>query len=504
MRGLIVVTLATSLFATATPALCSGPAYLVYAGPYSSSPPSAFGHLFIVLSDDSDTPIMLWDVISFTAETYGAGPLRYLAVGITGGFLGRYQQLKFHQKARDYQYIDDRDLWFMKLNVTARQQARIAYFLHESTDQWYPYTFFKRNCAFYIQELLATVTGVIEQPSGTVSPIEVFQTVSKSSLAGPCYHRPSTSKRLRDAAQHVSAQARSTLQSTDWRTAAADTAWISSLDHNDRLFVLDYLKWKSRHYTLPISSPTQQGLELLRVLNAQAVKHRTSHVENLPGHQIPLPGFHSYPKLELAIQSYSGDKQRVHLRYRPALHGHTDPWTGHRPVNTIEILSVALSHPFRGSSTRIDEITLFSQRSIQPSTWISPQTSWLLEAATLRGGIFGPDVLNSHLKMGYGFSRELLPESCIYILGTGAIIGQFGVGQMIAPGFEAGAITYGPHHWRCGIRYFQERNLSKLTQLHERLSFWIHYDIGANWGTTYSIDIDTTQTKSVFALSWFP
>src|SRR5690242_18400045 len=102
-----------------------GPAYLGYAGPYSASPSSSFGHLFLVLAEKPDDPPLLWDVITFTAVTFDADPLRFVMVGMLGGFPGRYSRRKFHQQAREYELLNDRQMWLVELRLSPAQRSSI-------------------------------------------------------------------------------------------------------------------------------------------------------------------------------------------------------------------------------------------------------------------------------------------------------------------------------------------------------------------------------------------
>ena len=108
-----------------------GPVYLVFAGPFSSSPSSAFGHLFLVFQSDLDLPLPLWDVVSFNAKVLDEGPLRFYFIGITGGFLGSYKTIPFHQQAREYEVLEDRDLWLYQLRLSSQDRDNISATLAE-------------------------------------------------------------------------------------------------------------------------------------------------------------------------------------------------------------------------------------------------------------------------------------------------------------------------------------------------------------------------------------
>jgi len=168
-------------------------------------------------------------VVTFNAETYGANPLRFVTVGIAGGFLGRYQRTDFHEKTREYELFDDRDLWLVRLTLSRDERIALEEALNATRGRWYPYTFFDQNCAYYLQSILAEATGSIPEPSGIISPTSVVEAILRSPLAGQSFIRPAASQRLetlaRSAHDHVVAR----LKADDWQAVAADTIWLASL-----------------------------------------------------------------------------------------------------------------------------------------------------------------------------------------------------------------------------------------------------------------------------------
>jgi len=481
-----------------------GPVYLAYAGPYSSSPSSAFGHLFLVIPGADNEPVLLWDVISFSAETHGAGPVRYMIVGMTGGFLGRYQRLEFHEKSRDYQMLDDRDLWLVRLNLSHDQQQMLAAEMAASEGRWFPYTFFVKNCAYYLQLLLSRAIEAIPAPHGPTSPIGVMDTVLRSEIAGPCFFRPAESRRLVRLAADVTPDIVGHLRQTRWTDVVRDTTWLRALSTDDRLFVQEYLGWKMLAHEVPLERSALQGIGLIRLLNALESDVAAAPVGNALGRPVPAPEFHSYSKVTLAFRTIETEEPRVSLRYRPALHEQTDPWLAHRPVNTLEFGSVEISTATSGTSLRLEEVVLFAQRSLSPSDWIASRRSWLLEARVRRGGLFGEDALHSSARGGLGRTWRLSDECFIYVLLTGAVVGADGAGIAFAPGIEVGALALALPNCRLGLQLREEHDVTEWPNGDRHLQSWVRVDLSRDWGATLELTVAQSCTRAELAVCWYP
>lgn len=482
-----------------------GPVYLAYAGPYSSSPPSAFGHLFLVLPQDSTEPSPLWDVVSFSAETNGAGPLTYLTVGIAGGFSGRYQRLDFHEKTRDYELLDDRDLWLTEIVLSAQQRRALASKLAATAGQWYPYTFFERNCAYYLQTMLARVVDDIPVPSGPTSPTDVFERILQSEVAGKSYFRPAASRRLEETGDRVTGTVMTRLRGEAWYDVAADTAWLKELSAHDRMYVQEYLSWKALKRGSALDSDAKRGIALLRVLNGRdrATRGRPER-SNGPGSSIEAPDFHGYTRASLSYID-APSASRIALKFRPALHDQFDAWTAHRPLNALEFLSIEASIAPDGEdpAPRIESVVLFSQRSLNPSTWIAGRRSWMLEVVARRGGLFSADGLHAAARTGGGKTVQVGRWLYVYGLATTAVVTDGG-GVAFAPGLEAGMLVMPVPVLRLGAQWAREHDLLHWSRSHRQVEAWVRYDLAAEWGVRAMADVDEAGTSFTTTIDWYP
>lgn len=481
-----------------------GPAYLVYAGPYSSSPSSAFGHLFLVLARDARDPPPLWSVVTFNAVTFDADPLRYLTIGIAGGFLGRFDRFAFHQKTRDYEVLDDRDLWLLELRLTPEQRGALEEALGRAAGRWYPYSFFRLNCAHYLQALLAEATGAIRRPSGFVSPTSVFEDVQRSSLAGAAYHRPSASHRIEARSAGAAPAVLSRLRAPDWTAQAADLDWISSLGSSERLLAQEVFGLRALQADSLLPAATREGLARLRLLNAQP-RPGAQDTASISGAGVPIPQpeFHHHPRLGLLYSAPRTGAGRVHLKLRGAMHDETDPWLGQQPASTMELLALEVSSPVDRPRARLEAAVLFSQRSLAPSHWTRGRTSWLLEALARRGGIFGEDATHYEARAGLGKTLRLPAGTYLHGLVTLAATGAFGEGAGLAPGVEVGFVSRVAARWRLGGTWTREHDVFEWSRSVQRARLWTRIDVGARWGALVAAEAAASARSLRLGMGWY-
>ena len=425
----------------------------------------------------------MWDAVSFTAETHQAGPLRFVGVGITGGFLGHYRRLKFYQKTRDYQTLEDRDLWLLELTLTDEQRKLLAAGLEGKGDNRYPYTFFHRNCAYYIQAVLADVVPSIPYPSGMVSPVEVYGLAARSDAAGGHFYRPAESTQVHNQLLSLSDSTADKVFDSDWQMLATNFRWLRNLNHEERLIIHEYLEWRSLQLTSVPAREVTEGLELLRFLNAESASGQlTGRRRNVIGTPIRPPRFHRYGKVTASRQL--GGDHRLGLRYRPGVHDSTDPWEGYRPINTMEALALEISVSAwdRLSSLRVEEFVLFSQRSLSPVGPVSAKRSWLLDVVARRPST-GSELVGL-VRYGSGYTREIFHSGThIYALLGGSLVSST-TRTTAAIDLQGGITAITGRAWSGGLET-EWRGKSVIPSVGRlRFGAWAHHDTPGPFGFT--------------------
>lgn len=482
-----------------------GPAYLAYAGPHSSSPASAFGHLFLVLAASDSMPVPLWDVVSFGADTDGAGPLKFFVAGIVGGFSGRYERVPFHEKSRDYESIDDRDLWLLELRLSADERRRLDEVIDAAAGLRYPYTFFVRNCAWYLQELLARADVGLPAPSGLTSPTDVWSMIANTTLAGRTLFRPAAHRRIAMQYAMLDDRAVRRIERDPWDVVAADTAWIARLDPASRMVVSEYAGWRSVKTRGRLPPSTIVGLAALRdfiATNAnEPARNWGADPDMAAGTIVRPPAFHRYTRISAGYRTGSGGN-RLQLRIRPALHDQADPWVAHRPVNTLEFLTIEVSGRPETMDLRLESFVLFSQRSLTANSWLDRRSSWMLEAVLERGGLASRG-LQAAIRTGSGKAFATNTFHAYGIITAGAAASTDAA--TLAIGFELGALLTGGDRWRGGGRWVHERDVAAIRGAGvSRAEIWGRRDLGNDAGVRIGARRLPVGSQYFIAADWYP
>jgi hypothetical protein len=443
-------------------------------------------------------------VLSFNAETNDAGPLRFLGVGITGGFLGTYRTIKFHEQIRDYEALDDRDLWILRLQMSEDEKRSLHDAVQEAKGQWYPYTYFSKNCAYYIQKLLSQALPRLPEPSGIVSPIEVFELMIMKGYAVDCYYRVALSSQLVERSQMLSMKTIEKIRKLGWRQLASDLDWLQDLPAQERYFMQAYFNMKALHCDDPLDQRTQAGMSLIRTMNAsEAVSPEHAGPEASPGRRIAMPDIHAYGRMTASTRIRRDHDARIELCYRPALHDFNDPWLGHRPLNVLEMFSLTVSGSAGRYRPRFEEFSLYSQYSLPPLNDIAARCSWMLDLSARRGGLYGENGISAGIESGWGRTRSLADSAYGYCLVTGAILGSPHHKLALAPGVRAGVGILITEKWRCGAHWDRHRDIFEWPRSFGSGDVWIHRDVDRDWALTIHAIADNSDQEIKLDVNWY-
>ena len=428
-----------------------------------------------------------------------------MIMGITGGFLGRYSEAAFHNQVRHYEILEDRDLWFLQLDFTQDQRAALNRHVSENSSHFYPYLFFTKNCAYYIQEVLSRVINDVPAPSGPTSPVGVMELISDLGVANACYFRPSLSRHLRAESRKITSATLATLCDSDWPELASDQEWITGLTSSERGVVQQYIYYKSLRSKAPPDSSSLKGIELMRVLNALDSKLVDANVDkdNL-GEERAFPAFHSYTKVIVSAESHGESDIRIGVGLRPAIHDMEDPWVGFRKLNTLQMMSVDLSRSLHDADLRLERLTLYSQRALIPVSLVVNDPSWCLELQAERKGVFGSDKLNWVTRGGYGRTWEPVSGSFFYALLSGAVVWASDETVSLAPGIIAGAALVGARSWRAGVDGIFEADLLSGSRIASSADLWLRWDLGNTLGTSVFLGYGENEPRYGIKFAIYP
>jgi len=134
---------------------------VIYASGYLGNPASMYGHLLLKINSTSNTKL-LDNTVNFGAiYPRDENSLRYITLGITGGYQARFATEAFHRHNHIYNESELRDMWEYQLKLSTSEIEFLLMHYWELQSQTFTYYFFKQNCAYQVAKLLELV---IDQP----------------------------------------------------------------------------------------------------------------------------------------------------------------------------------------------------------------------------------------------------------------------------------------------------------------------------------------------------
>lgn len=143
-----------------------------FAAKNAYQPESAFGHVFLIFHQDTIAPDDL--VLEFVGRVDGFSDV---VKTLTDEVSGHYLVQTYAEKRRQYD-LEDRGLYFANLRFTKEEVAALMIEINQRVDKTYPYDFAKRNCAYYLADLLSMVESkmVAVKQTSIVQPVDVMRT----------------------------------------------------------------------------------------------------------------------------------------------------------------------------------------------------------------------------------------------------------------------------------------------------------------------------------------
>lgn len=126
---------------------------VVFPTAHINSPASMYGHTFLRVSSNEETPLIS-NAVNFAAKTDDTNGLIFAYKGLFGEYEGRYSILPYYEKIKEYNNLEQRDIWEYDLDLTQDEIDRLVLHAFELKDSYSDYFFFKENCSYNILWLL--------------------------------------------------------------------------------------------------------------------------------------------------------------------------------------------------------------------------------------------------------------------------------------------------------------------------------------------------------------
>ncbi len=173
---------------------------MVFPTAHINSPASMYGHTFLRVSSDEDTPLIS-NAVNFAAKTDDTNGLIFAYKGLFGEYEGRYSILPYYEKIKEYNNLEQRDIWEYDLDLNQEEINRLVLHSYELKDSYSDYFFFKENCSYNILWLLEVARDDLDLVSHftfKTVPLDSIKILKEYNLIKSSKYRYSSMKKMKN------------------------------------------------------------------------------------------------------------------------------------------------------------------------------------------------------------------------------------------------------------------------------------------------------------------
>ncbi|MGH8693602.1 MAG: DUF4105 domain-containing protein [Burkholderiales bacterium] len=129
---------------------------LVFPTAYLNNPSSMYGHTLLRIDarDQDERTRLLAYAVNYSASTSETNGITFAINGLIGTYHGTFSMMPYYLKVREYNDLENRDIWEYELNLKPEEIDRLLMHIWELGPVWFDYYFFDENCAYYLLEVL--------------------------------------------------------------------------------------------------------------------------------------------------------------------------------------------------------------------------------------------------------------------------------------------------------------------------------------------------------------
>ena len=388
-------------------------AVLIFPESHMNSPASMFGHTLIRIDSTYESGLLSY-AVNYSAVASNAD-MFYSIKGIFGGYKGYFSILPYYEKINEYTYMDNRDIWEYRLNLSEKEVREMTLHIWEMNNIYTDYYFFDDNCSYVLLFLIEAARTEANMTDSFlwVLPNDTIRAVAETGLINEIGYRPSRATKIYYIESITPETSR--INAKDIALGKVGTDKILNDDSfaaEEKIKTLDlsseYLQYLFAKKEL---EKTEYSKRLLEILSVRSTLGKLSY--NIPTPTSPDKG-HGSSRLALGIGL---DNQRGYtfFRVRPAYHDLLDPDSGYKPGAAISFMDTEIRYFPSDGDLYLDRLMFVDITSLAPSGTFFKPTSWKVSAGleTERTGKDHRRTLAT-LKGGGGLSRQFSSMGIAY------------------------------------------------------------------------------------------
>jgi hypothetical protein len=443
---------------------------LVFPTAYLNNPSSMYGHTLLRIDarDQDERTRLLAYAVNYTASTSETNGITFAINGLIGTYPGTFSIMPYYLKVREYNDLENRDIWEYELNLKPEEIDRVLMHIWELGPVWFDYYFFDENCSYYLLEVLEVARPDLDLssrfrwwaiPSDTVRAV-----VEQEGLLKRAVYRPSNATLILHRLGLMSASELALVNGMSRGRVATETPAFAVLPPASKARVLevshDYLNYLRATGRSPVGEPTALARELML---ARSRIGADSGDPPVPVPEIRPDQGHGTARIAIGAGRRDGT-DFVELGARATYHELMDPESGYVRGAQIEFFDFALRDYGSGEGLRLEEFKPVDIVSISPRNDFFKTLSWNIDAGWARTRIeSGAEPLVFEVNGGAGLARNvpdaLHSSTLIYAFleATARVDKRIGRGFALGAGPSIGMIADLMPRWRAELHARAQR-----------------------------------------------
>ncbi|MBP7769622.1 MAG: DUF4105 domain-containing protein [Aliarcobacter sp.] len=340
---------------------------MVFPTAHINSPASMYGHTFLRVSSDDNTALIS-NAINYAAKTNETNGLIFAYKGLTGFYEGRYSILPYYEKIKEYNNLEQRDIWEYDLDLNQEEVNRLVLHTYELKDSYSDYFFFKENCSYnvlWLLEIARDELDLVSQFTFKTVPLDSIKILKPYNLIKSSNYRYSNMKKMK----HISQEK---IENKEYLESFVneDTVLNENLSLNDKISYLDfkisYLQYQRSNNKIKKDEYIKKYLELLK---QRSMYNKTSSYDV----KAPIDPLDSHDSARASL--FYDSKDSFEFGLKPVYNNIYDISDGYLQGAYIDFFDLNFKKE-KDENIKLDRFTLLKIKSLAPRDMFFKPISW--------------------------------------------------------------------------------------------------------------------------------
>lgn len=442
---------------------------MVFPTAHINSPASMYGHTFLKVGSDKETPLIS-NAINYAAKTDEKNGLIFAYNGIFGGYEGRYSIMPYYEKIKEYNNLEQRDVWEYDLNLSQEEINKLVLHTWELKDSYADYYFFKENCSYNVLWLLEIARPSLDLVSYfdfKAIPLDTIKILTKyDGLIVDSRYRYSNLKKMK----HILNEE---IENKEFLKAYIndEIELPDSLSQSDKISYLDFKIAYTQYQRSEDGTEKKEYIKNYLKLLKERSSYKQTRTYNIKS---PLDPLISHDSAKIGLFYDSNDSFETSIK--PAYNDMYDIVDGYLQGAYIDFFELNFKKQ-KDKDVKLDRFTLIKIKSYSPQDMIFKPISWGIDAG-YEHFKDKDDYFKIKPEVGVSFGND---KDFIYSM-LGSNIYYKGNDQLYSAGVNIGFITNRIENFNIGVNYTYDKYNKSLenNQFEAFTTYKIHRNLALN------------------------